>query len=176
MNVRQTSSLIGAAAVLAALGCAAILVAGLTVPVRVAGGGGGGSLGKARGTATSGQAAGETRAEHSQQALAELQQLCDRDLRRPLFDPPPQKVEVAAASRAPMTLSLVGIVKEPGHSMAMFRKNDGAILLCGLGESVDDAGGAVTVTGIDQQKVTIRYGGAVREVTVVPPPASAPAP
>ena len=64
--------------------------------------------------------------------LAELQQLCSLDLRKPLFEGP-KALQAASAPPLPqstMTVRLVGMVDEPGHSMAMFQKSDGAIVLC----------------------------------------------
>jgi hypothetical protein len=100
--------------------------------------------------------------------LAELQQLCEKDLRGPLFDPP-QTRQARPAKRPSMTMSVVGIVSEPGHSMAMLQKSDGTVVLCAEGETVEDAGGPVTVTKVEQQKVTVRYGGEVLDVDVQRP-------
>ncbi len=103
--------------------------------------------------------------------LADLQRVCGVDLRRPLGEAPPAAGAASGAPAAsPMTLRLVGTVNEPGHSVAMFQKPDGAMELCGLGQSIDDAGGAVTVTRIEAQKVTVQYGSQVLELAVAPTP------
>jgi hypothetical protein len=101
---------------------------------------------------------------------AELQQLCSRDLRRPLSA---DATVAAAPTGAPLTVQLVGIASEPGHSMAMFRKRDGTTAVCALGEVVDDVGGPATVTRIDPDRISIQYLGTVRELAMPRSPLAA---
>jgi hypothetical protein len=107
----------------------------------------------------------------SRPTLGELARVSAMDLRRPLHDPPATAAAAPkAASAVPMTVRLVGTIVEPGHSMAVFRKADGSFELCAQGESVTDAGGAVTVTGVAPEKVTVEYAGQAQELAVPPGP------
>ena len=97
--------------------------------------------------------------------LAQLQQLCSKDLRRPLTD----RGGAAGPQATSLTLQLVGTVVEKGHSFAILKKGDGTITFCALGDSVDDAVGPVVVTDIDSDGINVRYAGAVKRLS--PPPA-----
>jgi hypothetical protein len=170
MNVGQRKRLMNGAAVATGLAAAVVLAGGLVFPVRVDvphGQPGGPAAPATASAATSQQAAG---GDDESRQLAELQQLCSVDLRKPLFEAP--KVLRAAPVLPPlpaMTVRLVGLANEPGHSMAMFQKPDGSIVWCAPGESVDDASGPVTVTRIEPPKVVVQCAGVSHDLT---PPAT----
>ena len=103
-----------------------------------------------------------------------LQAASAMDLRKPLFDPPPPltPAQAGAASAPTPTMAsvrLVGTINEPGHSMAMFQKADGTIQVCATGDSIDDAGGKLTVTRIEGLKVTVQWGGQQRQLILDQP-------
>lgn len=103
----------------------------------------------------------------------QLRRLASRPLRRPLYDQPAVEGTDARPMpqlpRNPLGLRLVGTIDEPGHAQALFRMKDGRIELCGAGQSVDDAGGPVTVERIDGRRVTVRYAGRSHELILKAP-------
>lgn len=175
MNVRERKRIIGWAAAMIALGGVVVLAAGLMTPVQVAVDGA-----AARSMVSSTMPASAPRARTADGAgltLAELQSLCARDLRKPLFDAPPAPTAAgpAPSAAAAMGVRLLGTVAEPGHSMAILQTGNSSIEVCGEGQKTDGAGG-VTVVRIDHQKVIVMQGGQSHELTVPPPPTSAPGP
>ena len=168
MNARNTRRLILSAAALVALGAVIVLAVGLRRPVVDAGGAS--SVGNDDRDATAAASApSEASLEESRQAdLAQLQQLCGLDLRRPLYDPPPASASASQpmAGGTPMTARLIATADEPDHSIAVFQKSDGSLEMCGQGQSFQDAGGIVTVTRIDHQKVVVQYAGGAQELVV----------
>jgi hypothetical protein len=170
MTVRQRKKALAFSAAILGVLALLVLVVGLSLPARIAAREAepGIDVPGADDAANDAQAEAAA-AEASRQALAELQRLCRADLRRPLYDPP------SAAGPSPggpttqaLTLSLIGTVIEPGHSMAMFRKPAGGTVFCAVGESVDDAGGPVKVLGVDEDKVTVEFAGRTRELALPP--------
>lgn len=165
MNPRQKKRLLIVGA--AVLGVVAVVIVGvgLSLPVRVDVDDSGVHVKVVSATSQ------DTKPQEVQAAgltLAQLQRLGAMPLRRPLYD---AKQPVATNVRQqpvakPMTLRLVGTINEPGHSMAMFQKSDGSIELCALNQSIDDAGGAVTVTHIEPNQVTVKYGGQSRDLEI----------
>jgi hypothetical protein len=173
MNVRQRKQLIGLVAALLALGAVASLVAGLAVPVGVDPPKQAAAKNDPGVAAQAAVASSQKAAEKSRRLLAQLQPLCAVELRRPLTDPPGSTQGGSGGSgqpQRPMTVRLVGLASEPGHSMAVFAKGNGAIEICPQGQSIDDAGGPVTVTKIELDKVTVQYGGQSQVLTLPPVP------
>jgi hypothetical protein len=168
MSGRQRRTMMWLGAALVMLAGVSVAAWGLAAPVRV--------QTRPEDAAAPGSKAALSSAEASRQAtgrdsarlLAALQQLCAMNLRRPLYDPPP--TPPPPRPEPSMTVRLVGTINEPGHSLAMFQKPNGAIELCGLGESIDDEGLAVTVTRIEGGKVTVRYADELHELVVGPKP------
>lgn len=169
MTIRQINNLIITASVLLALACAAVLALGFALPIRIEDDP---SYAPQKNTPSPNASTRPANPgpEHSQTILAELRQLTGANLRRPLFDPTP--TPPVPTPQIPMTITLVGIVNEPGHSMALFRKGDSSTVLCAVGESVQDAGGPVTVVSVHNHKVTVRYAQQLRELEL--PPSSTP--
>jgi hypothetical protein len=174
MNVRQRKRLIQYAGVVVAACSAAVLAGGLVVPVE---------LESARTVpvksarfGTESRPATESPQSQLRPSLAELRKTCSVDLRRPLFDkPPPEKKPPAGVvSRKPVAsangIRLVGIADEPGHSMAMFQKPDGAIGVCAAGGSIDIKGNPLTVVSIRNRTVTVKYAGSTRRFEILPQP------
>lgn len=182
MTLRQRKTVIWLLAGVLAAAAAAIVVAGLVVPVRVETDDGSSAGGKAK-VSSAARVTGKGSSRPQRPALADLLGLCRTDFRRPLYDADelaenPKTGKAAAGKRAvrsPLTLQLIGTVNEPGHSMAVFRKRDGSIALCAQGESIDHAGGPVTVTQVEYEKVTVRYGSRSHEL-VIPPQEQRPTP
>ncbi len=176
MNVRQRKRLIALAAALVGLAAAGVLVAGFLVPVtvpvhEVAPASDGPDVAP---NPNGDQAPARDGSLPALPALPTLQRLCGRNLRRPLYDPPP--VARAAAPKPAMTVQFIGTVIEPGQSVAMFRKSDGSIAWCAPGESVEDAGSEVRVTSVEYDKVTVQFAGESRELVIAPetPPGGTP--
>lgn len=164
MTVRQTNHLIVAAAGLVAVACIVVLTAGLGMEVRVQSADliEGDTVATLQPKApTQGPAA---RPEHD---LAELRRICQRDLRRPLFDPP--ATPVPAEFQVPLSLSLIGIVNEPGHSMALIQKGDSSVVLCAVGETVESPAGVVTIVAVEPQSVTVRHGQSLQKLELSVP-------
>ncbi len=176
MTIRQRKKIIALAAGLVGLGAAAVLAAGLTLPVQVeapepAAADAGTSAPALPDGAPSGAEAGPSKA-----ALAELLRLCAADLRKPLQEAAPAAPGAGPAAKAgpraarSLTVRLIGTAIEPGHSLAMFQKPDGSIELRAEGQALDDAAGGFTVTRIEDLKVTVKVGSETRELAIPPPP------
>jgi hypothetical protein len=165
MTVRQRKRVIGLVAGLVGLAGLAVLVGAVAAPLETAAPGPAPQP-PAGGPPTDQRGADQT-PDASRPTLGELARVSAMDLRRPLWDPPATAAAAPnAASAVPMTVRLVGTIVEPGHSMAVFRKADGSFELCAQGESVTDAGGAVTVTAVAPEKVTVEYAGQAQELAV----------
>jgi len=91
-----------------------------------------------------------------------------RDLNRPLFDPPPAPVVRAAPPAPQLTLRLIGTVVEPGFTYGVFRTSGGQEKLVTPGETIDGA----EVMAIGDGTATVRSHGRVLELKVEkqPPP------
>ena len=169
MDVRGREKLIWLAAAIVTLGSVALVACALAFPPEVTPGAPGSRLGPARTNPGRADALSEGTPDNHRASLDTLARLCATDLRRPLYDPPPPPPPPPPTQA--MTVQLVGTISEPGHEMAIFRKSDGTIALCGPGESVADVGGAVMVTNVTQEKVTVTYGNKTHELVVAPRPA-----
>jgi hypothetical protein len=167
MNARNTRRLILLAAATVTLGAVIVLAVGLRLPVIEADSVLAAGKDDQDATSTTTSAPSDESLEESQQAdVAQLQQLCGLDLRRPLYDPPQVAMSQPAAGGGPMTARLIATADEPDHSIAVFQKSDGSVEMCGQGQSFEDAGGTVTVTRIESQKVIVQYAGGVQELVV----------
>ena len=88
--------------------------------------------------------------------LASFENLWDRDLRRPLFDPAPAPPAPPAAVAPPsLSVRLVGTVTEPGHSQALLMTPEGKLEIKAIGEQ---SGGA-EIVAIDEAGITVRFAG-----------------
>lgn len=163
MNLRQQKRAIWLAAGALGLVALAVLAAGVAVPLELAPDEPDIPPAPENNPAAD-RGAEQARAERARGELAALQRVASLDLRRPLHDAP----AAGGPSKVPMTVRLIGTVKETGHSMAMFQKKDGTIELCAEGESIDDTGGAVTVKRIDQETVTVEYADETVELVLAP--------
>ena len=159
-----------------------VLIAGLCAPVGVEvasskpsqrGGGAAAASRPAAGDANDTLASGSGAiAASGPEFLVQLQQLCGMGLRRPLFDPPPEPALQGRNTRpgAGLSVRLIGTADEPGHSMAVFQKADGAIEVCGEGQSFELPGGVLTVVTIEPDKVAVQYAGRRHELVIPPKP------
>lgn len=86
-------------------------------------------------------------------------------LRRPLFDPPPVKVEVKAFVPPPLAYRLTGTVLNPGGAMAMFVGPQGKIEIRRVGQQIGEA----TILDIGQDRVRINYYDQTRELELTAP-------
>lgn len=172
MNVRQRNNVICATAALVGLGGLALLAWGLVDRVEVGSQNDPASRAPVPDQAADGPASDDPAPARFE--IAELQRLCARDLRRPLFDPAPKLAEKTAtkkaAAKANLSVKLIGTVSEPGHSMAMLLKSDRTFAWCAEGQSIEDRGIELTVTKVDSDRVTVRYGGKVHELELPPKP------
>ena len=95
-------------------------------------------------------------------ALPNFSAVKGRPLRRPLIDAEP----VAAAPATPgPEFKLLGTVTEPGHSYAIFQVAGGRVEVCQVGETA----GVAQVTSIGPRRVTIRYNGQTRRLSLPEP-------
>ena len=103
---------------------------------------------------------------------AALAQLAAMDLRRPLFDPepPPNMAGQANAGAPALTVELIGTAREPGHSMALFRRPNGIVEVRGEGETLENAPGLLTVVRVTTAAVTVQHAGQVFDLQPPPPP------
>jgi hypothetical protein len=171
MNLRQRKRIIGLAAALLGLGAVAVLAVGLILPVQIAATPAAARAEVARVVPPPAGPPAKSAADAAQALAADLQRLSGRDLRRPLFDSPAEaRGTPGSPVRPPLTMQLIGTLNEPGHSMAMLQKADGSVVLCAQGQSVDDAGGKVTVTRIEKQKISVLYADEPQDLVVVPVP------
>lgn len=161
MNIKQRKNAIVVAAVLAGLSAAIVLMLGLMMPVAIA---------PVQFNTPSGIAdapGGQSTSDHKGRGVpppAELQRVCAIDLRRPLFDSAASAATqtAAAAPVAPassVALRLIGTLIETDHSMAVFVKADGSIVVRGLGQKIDDPAGPATVAVIEYRKVSVQIRG-----------------
>jgi hypothetical protein len=105
--------------------------------------------------------------------LAALRQICQRPLRGPLFDE--QAKSDPTTPHAPqaatvMNLRLVGTILEAGHSMAMFSKPDGSIVLCAVGQTTAPEDASVFVEEVTSLGATVRHNGKRLQLTLPKPP------
>lgn len=91
-------------------------------------------------------------------SLEAFERLWDRNLRRPLYDPPPAEPAPPPPPPrppAPPPLTLVGTVVEDHRSRALLAASDGRVRLLAVGERVDE----VEVVSIAENRVVVRHGG-----------------
>ena len=151
--------LVGLAAVLA-LAAAAVAAWGIASPVRVASPA---TAGPGRADERSGAAPGLATLRPARDRLVTLAQKASPP------EPEPEQNqertdeggEPADAEKAPVSIpvSLVGIVREPGHSMALFETKNGSIAVCGVGERLEPAAGGVALVRIAGRKAVVRFRG-----------------
>ena len=105
--------------------------------------------------------------DHALPPLDHYAVIWQRELRAPLFDPPPQVV--AAAPKPRLTVRLLGTVVEPGGppgesgaSYAMLATASGGVLLRKVGDTVDQ----VEIVGIGDGEVAILFAGERQTLTV----------
>lgn len=96
-----------------------------------------------------------------------LRAIADTPLRQPLK--PPVVVAQAKPELAAVLRGTAYEPRRPGQSLAVFRLADGTEQWFSIGESFNDPIGRVTVKQIEDQKVTIEYGGAEHELKKTDP-------
>ncbi len=89
--------------------------------------------------------------------LSAYSAICQRELRKPLFD---AKVSVVSTAKAPppkpkLAVTLTGTVIEPGFTYAMLRGKSGQVKFVSVGQVIDDA----EVTEITSSSVTVKFHG-----------------
>ncbi len=89
-------------------------------------------------------------------------------LRRPLFDPPPVKVEAKVFVPPPLAYRLTGTVLNPDGAMAMFVGPQGKIEIRRVGQQIGEA----TILDISQDRVRINYHDQTRELELAAPQSS----
>jgi len=79
-----------------------------------------------------------------------------RDLRRPLFDPPPVPTQISRVPDKPrLALKLVGTAVEPGSTYGLFIDRSGKTKFAKVGEILDGA----EITTINDGTATVLYHG-----------------
>jgi hypothetical protein len=110
-------------------------------------------VGSAEGGSSTGQ---KTLVLHDTQeagALTSYASIYTRPLRKPLYDPTPGAVVVAAKAEPKFTGVLTGTIIEPGFTFATFRVPNGEEKVVPVGQSVEGA----EVLAITQGEVRIRF-------------------
>jgi hypothetical protein len=170
MNVRQWKRLMSAGAILTGMAAGATLLLGVLLPVRVPP-----EEPRARRPASADEQPALVTAEDvagDHPSLPALRRVCSLDLRRPLYDAPPEKTPDVQppAAKVPLAIRLLGTVQEPGHSMAMVQTSDGMIEVYAEGDRIDDAGSVFMIMKIEAEQVTIDHGGRSHTLTLPKPP------
>jgi hypothetical protein len=161
-------------AVLSGVGVIGVLTWGVLLPVRVPEPS---HRGGADATPSKTAVPGNRDAQSSdgpQVALANLRKVAAMDLRQPLYEAKQaqkqqqkrQKTEKRTPAPESLKIELIGTFLEPGHSMAMLRKQDGTIKICPEGQSIEHGQQQVTVTRVARRKATIRLGGKTHELVM----------
>lgn len=100
------------------------------------------------------------KAETPRLSLDDLAVIWKRNLRGPLFDPPPEPVKPTEPAR--LVLSLVGTVVEPDRSYAVFRLADSSTVVKPVGAQVD----GFDVVDVRRGIATLRNGSREYELKV----------
>jgi hypothetical protein len=158
MSIRQRKQMLLLAVALVGLGGLAVLATGLMIPVSLAAENTSDSAGAAPVPASTGA--------DPQALLAQLKSIAALDLRRPLG----ADGSAIPAEGASLAVKLVGTISEGDHSMALLQKSDGSVKVCPAGQSIDDAGGRVTVLRIERNTVTVQFNAQSFELAMPPPP------
>jgi hypothetical protein len=83
----------------------------------------------------------------------EVLKLCDRPLRRPLYDPPPPKPEVKQLP--PLQVELVGTIVEDTNSVALVKTEKGNVEYKRIGDEVGPVEGPAKVIEIKLDEVVL---------------------
>jgi len=154
MNRRRVRLILWSSSVLLSLASAAVVAAGLLLPLRV-------SLPKPQDPPTQ---TGPTPPRQALFPLENLQRLAGLNLRQPLFDPLPPAPPPPPA-KAPLAIKLAGTILEAEHSLAILQLPDGKTELKAVGE---ECGGA-TILQIEQDCVMVSYDGQTLQLTITAP-------
>src|ERR1700733_14765789 len=89
-----------------------------------------------------------------------------RQLRRPLFDPPPVVGRVVKPPPQPLRVKLLATVVEPENSTAMLKHANGKVVFCKVGDSLgaDEAG--TEILKIETGAISVRRGQEQLRLTV----------
>ncbi|MFW5839856.1 MAG: hypothetical protein ACOCZE_04670 [Planctomycetota bacterium] len=99
----------------------------------------------------------------------QLARLTQVDLRRPLYDDQVTQTPRSAAPRAQLTVRLIGIAVEPGHSVAMLIDPAGKILLAQAGETVEIPGGPMKVIAVLDDSIRVEFQGRIQALPLPEP-------
>jgi len=150
MNLYRARKILWAAA--APLAAAVVLGGLLTAlgPLGLEGGRGGDDAIDAAASAS--QPAGD---DGSSRSLAHYRLIWERDLRRPLFDPPPTVAQTPPKPK--LALTLLGTALEADAGYAMVKTADGKTRFCQVGDKVAEA--EILAIGLDA--VQVRFAGEI---------------
>lgn len=90
----------------------------------------------------------------------------ERQLRRPLFDPPPVVAVVVKPPPQPLRVKLLATMVEPENSTAMLKHANGKVVFCKAGDSLgaDEAG--TEILKIETGSISVRRGQELLRLTV----------
>jgi hypothetical protein len=95
--------------------------------------------------------------------LKQFEPFWKRQMRRPLFDPPPNTPVASSATvqKPPSSLGvrLLGTVTEPGRSVAMLMTTRGTIEIKAVGERLGDMPDGAEVVSVNTDRAVLRYHG-----------------
>jgi type II secretory pathway component PulC len=95
-------------------------------------------------------------------SLKQFEPFWQKQIRRPLYDPPPKTATTQQAvveKRSPPNVKLLGVAVEANHSLAMFLNSRGSIEVKGIGDILGDNGNDPQIVAIENQRVMLRYQG-----------------
>ena len=89
------------------------------------------------------------------EAAAAYAMIYQRDVRRPLYDPPPVRVAKPTPRQPKLTIQLTGTVIEPGSAMGLFRTSDSRHKFAGVGDIVEGA----EVLSVVEGRASVKFEG-----------------
>ena len=92
----------------------------------------------------------DNKSEPSHEAIIKL---CDRPLRRPLYDPPPPKPEVRQLP--PLSLELLGTIIEDANSMVIVRSDQGSVQYKRIGDAVGPPDSPANIVEINSNSMVV---------------------
>jgi hypothetical protein len=102
------------------------------------------------------QALGTLSRETRGPARADFAKLCERPLRRALYDPQPPKLEVRQLP--PLRLELLGTIIEESNSMAIVRSEQGSTQYKRIGDAIGPADSPANVVEITANSIIMERG------------------
>ena len=169
MTRRQTRRALLGLGFASLIGAVAVVVLGLLLPIAVPPPDSGG--GATPGISSAAPRAAEAISTRGALELDALLLATVRDLRPPLFDPPPVAADTSAqkpATPTPPAISLrvVGTVIEPGRSMVILQLSDNVLRVVAKGDVIADNGAKHEIQAIEDHTVRVQVAGRLHTLPI----------